>query len=400
MNLQKKFLSDPVIKWVFNAANELNVEGYLIGGYVRDIIRGKRSNDRDFVFKDNVEYIAKKTAQKFNATFVVLKAGRTYRIVLKDKAILDFSGFISSIDKDLEERDFTINAIAWSPQRGIIDPFNGIKDIRNHYIRAVKMENLLQDPLRIIRAYRFAAELGFRIDNNTRKALALYSKYIHNVAHERITEEFFKLLNNSNAIKWIKECDKDVVLKEILYTNGLHKNLRLLSEFDGFIKKQLLTLKEKYLKEEINQGLQRLGLLRLFILLGDHMILNTRLRVSRKINNALKVFNKVKKIIKNKRLDTAMIYEIFTVSGEWIKEISFCLSFLKRKDIGFLVKMADRYLKIEKDALLNGHDIQKILGIWQGEKIGDILSSLKKMQFDGSLKTRSQAIDWCLRNFT
>jgi len=404
MNFQRKILSDPIIKWVFRTADKLNIEGYVVGGYVRDSILGKKSKDRDFVLKDSAEYIARKTAKRLNGTFVALKAERTYRVVLKDKATLDFSCLISSINNDLEQRDFTINSIAWSPQTGIIDPFDGIKDLKNLYIKAVKIENLLQDPLRIIRAYRFAAEFGFKIDNNTRKALRAYSDSIFKVAHERITEEFFKILNNINAIKWLEECNKDMVLKKILYIRGLHKNLRLLKEFDNFIKKQLLMSDRKEilrcLKEEISQGLNRLGLLRLSILLGDFNASSTSLRVSKKINNALKVFKKAKNILKDKDLDTETLYKIFTMSGECVKEISIYLSFLKDEDLRFLLKRAKEYLRIKKKVLLDGNDIQEILRIKPGRKVGIIMSVLKRKQFAGLLKTRSQAISWCRCNFT
>ena len=66
MDISKKILSDPINKWVFKTAQELNTEIFIVGGYVRDLLSGVKSNDKDFALKNNIEYIANKTAKKFN----------------------------------------------------------------------------------------------------------------------------------------------------------------------------------------------------------------------------------------------------------------------------------------------------------------------------------------------
>ncbi len=406
MDISKQILSDPINKWIFKTAQKLNTEIYIVGGYVRDLLRGAKSHDKDFVLKDNVENLAAKTAQKFKGTFIVLKRGQTYRVALKTKDELDFSCLKSSINNDLKERDFTINAVAWSPKAGIIDPFGGRDDLKKQMLRAVMIKNLLKDPLRIIRAYRIASEIGFKIETFTRKYLTIYSRHITKVARERITEEFFKIISNRNSIKYLNECYSDNVLIKIVQKNiikkidTLNQNMNLLNKFDLFLKK--ISRNKKifyYLDEEVSQKLNRLGLMRLSILFRNYSITNSRLRVSNNINNALKDIHNGIETSKSKISNTEL-YKIFNVSGERIIEIIFLLSFMRKKNIRKLFKRANEYLKIKNKILLNGDDIQKILGIEPGKKIGDILSALQEEKFKGAVKTKAEARKWLISNFT
>ncbi len=406
MNISRKILSDPINKWIFKTAGELNSEIYLVGGYVRDVLRGFKSNDKDFALKDNVEEIAERTSKKFNGTYIVLKPGQTCRVVLKTKDVLDFSYLNSAIYQDLKERDFTINAIAWSPLTGIIDPFEGRKDLKKRIIKVVLPENLSKDPLRILRAYRIAAETGFKIETNTRKYLKLYAKYISKVAHERITEEFFKILSNMNSIKYLNMCNEDKVLIKILQKkhqnkiNALNQNMKLLNNFDFFLKANLNDKKISHcLDEEISQKLNRLGLLRLYVMLQGLSIQRSFIRAGRVINIALIDIHNGMKALKNNIPDKEM-YKIFNATGERTFEIVFLYSFMKRKNIKDIFKRADEYLKIKNKILLNGNDIQRVLGIKQGKKVGDILAAIQEQRFKGAIKIKVQAVKWLISNFT
>jgi tRNA nucleotidyltransferase/poly(A) polymerase len=226
MDISKTILSDPVNQWAFYTSPG---EIFLVGGYIRDLLRNQISNDKDYVLKKFAEEISRKAAMKFHGTFVPLKRGQTYRTVIKGKGkkpqvALDFNILKSSINNDLKERDFTINAIAWAPQTGIIDPLNGQKDIKRGIIRSVRIKNLLKDPLRIIRAYRFSAELGFVIDRQTRKYLEQYGKKLIQVAPERITEEIFKIFNIQNSSRYLDKCYKDRVLGNVLFTKAKNRS--------------------------------------------------------------------------------------------------------------------------------------------------------------------------------
>jgi tRNA nucleotidyltransferase/poly(A) polymerase len=416
MDISKKILSDPINRWVFKSAQKLNTEAFLVGGYVRDLLRGVKSKDKDFVLENNVKDIAIETAKKFNGTFIVLKPQKTFRIVLKNKEIIDFSLFEHSIKDDLKRRDFTVNAIAWSPVTGIIDPFKGRYDLKKHIVKGIRIRNFIDDPLRIIRAYRIASELGFKIENHTRKYLKRYSRGLAKVASERITEEIFKLLSNERAIGYLNECYKDMILNKIFFPQGkkidsLSKNIKLLNRFDSFLKTQLGKINERkkiskpacpvgrFLKEEISQGLKRLGLIRLALLTKDISISHTRLRVSKTINKAVKDIHNAMEISTGKIPDREL-YKIFNASGERVYEMIFLYPFIKRKNIKDILRRVNEYTRIKNTILLNGNDIQRILKIKPGIKVGKILRALHEQQFKGLIKTKAEAESWLLSNFT
>jgi len=399
MKTSAAILSDPVNKWIFSTAG---TRVFLVGGYVRDMLRGIISKDKDFILHAGAENIARETACKFSGTFVTLKPEMTYRVVLKNKEILDFSNMQGSINEDLKRRDFTINAIAWSPVSGIMDLFGGREDINKHIIKAVRMKNLSDDPLRIIRAYRLAAGLNFKIEPDTRRNLKHYRNGLVKVASERITEEIFKILKNKNAVKCINECRKDKVLGKVFHSDGRLSNMKLLAGFDVYLKNASKKIKE-LLGGEISQGLDRAGLVRLALLLPDHdnAVEKTRLRVSRSIRKALGEIHSGYSAapVSRERIAKDILFKIFKASGGRVFEVCILLSLIKGYNRKTLLGRADEYLKIKNKVLLNGNDIQTILKIYHGRKIGEMLSAVQEAQFKGEIKTRAGAKKWLLQNF-
>ena len=171
-------------------------EGYLVGGMVRDFFLEKKSTDRDIAIK-GAENFAKNLAEKYDATFITLDSeNKIYRVVLKDKEnYLDISELRGErIEDDLLQRDFTINAIAYDLKtEKFIDVTGGIEDIKNKKLRAISEENFVEDPLRILRAYRFMATLGFELDGNLEQMLVKHKDLITKPAKERIQDEVMKL---------------------------------------------------------------------------------------------------------------------------------------------------------------------------------------------------------------
>ncbi|MBI5195623.1 MAG: CCA tRNA nucleotidyltransferase [Nitrospirae bacterium] len=399
MKISAAILSNSVNTWIFSTAGR---QVFLVGGYIRDLLRGIISKDKDFILHGSAENIARETAGKFSGTFVTLKPEMTYRVVLKNKEILDFSNLQGSINEDLKRRDFTVNAIAWSPVSGIIDPFGGREDINEHIIKAVRMKNLSDDPLRIIRAYRLAAELNFKIEPDTRRNLKHYRNGLAKVASERITEEIFKILKNKNAVKCLSECRKDKVLEKVFHADSRLSNMKLLAGFDVYLKNASKKIKE-LLSGEISQGLDRAGLIRLALLLPDHddTVEKTRLKVSRSIRKALGEIHCGYSAapVSRGRISKDILFKIFNASGGRVFEVCILLSLIKGYNRKTLLGRADEYLKIKNKVLLNGNDIQKILKIYRGRKIGGILSAVQKAQFKGEIKTRTETKKWLLHNF-
>ncbi len=177
-------------------------EGYLVGGSVRDALMGKSFVDRDVAIK-GAESFAKKLAEEFNATFIVLDPEyKIYRLVLEDKTnYLDISEIQGvNIEEDLSRRDFAMNAIAIDLSSGeIIDPYNGQKDIENKVIRHIKDSNFEEDPLRILRAFRFMSTTGFELSEDVKACIKNYKHLLFTPAKERINYELMKLFGGGKC---------------------------------------------------------------------------------------------------------------------------------------------------------------------------------------------------------
>ncbi len=193
-------------------------EGYLVGGMTRDFLLGKKSSDRDIAIK-YAESFAQKIAKILNATFIVLDAeNKIYRVVLKDKEnYLDISELRGeTIEDDLLKRDFTINAIAYDlAEDKFIDVTGGIEDIKKGILCAIKEENFIEDPLRILRAYRFMATTGFEPNSNLSGILHKYQNLIKEPASERVNYEIMKLFGGKYTSKTLLKMYDDGILEII-----------------------------------------------------------------------------------------------------------------------------------------------------------------------------------------
>ena len=169
-NIKKIILGNKINSKVFSLGREV----YIVGGYLRDALIGKEPRDIDYVVRGDIRQFAGLVYAALGltpakGTTVELKKEQMIRIVLKNGITLDFTELKSGIRDNLAERDFTMNAIAWSPGTDIIDPFNGVKDIAKHRIKAISIDNFRNDPLRLLRTYRFISELGWKTEPETRK---------------------------------------------------------------------------------------------------------------------------------------------------------------------------------------------------------------------------------------
>lgn len=171
MSCQKNL--DSLVKEVF-AINrqELPENAYLVGGAVRDALLNRQKDyiDLDFVVPEKAIEIAQTIAHHYKAGFVVLDAVRQIARVVFPQGTLDFAQQEGeSLEIDLKRRDFTVNALAYNLHtQEIFDPLGGLKDLGCQSLRMISRENLQDDPLRLLRAYRQAAQLDFEIEPHTR----------------------------------------------------------------------------------------------------------------------------------------------------------------------------------------------------------------------------------------
>lgn len=196
------------VKYIIDKLSDNGFEAFAVGGCVRDIILGRIPNDWDITTSarpEQVKEIFRRTIdtgiEHGTVTVMVDHEGfevTTYRVdgEYKDGRHPDSVEFTPDLREDLRRRDFTINAMAYNEEHGIVDEFGGIEDLENGIIRCVgeATERFNEDALRILRAVRFAAQLGFEIEENTSKAIIELAKNLEQISKERIYTELDKML--------------------------------------------------------------------------------------------------------------------------------------------------------------------------------------------------------------
>jgi tRNA nucleotidyltransferase (CCA-adding enzyme) len=208
---------------------------YLVGGCVRDALLEYSSPylDLDFVLPQQTVQTANAIACHYHAGFVVLDEERQIARVVFDGATADFALQVgATLLDDLHRRDFTINAIAYSPHtQTLVDPLGGQRDLEQRVLRMVSVENLADDPLRLLRAYRQAAQLDFSIDAETRLQLRRLAPLLSRVAPERIRTELSYLLSHTAGSQWLKTLWQDGLLQSS-FGGATDRGLDLIAEMD------------------------------------------------------------------------------------------------------------------------------------------------------------------------
>lgn len=204
------------VKSIFYVLNRNGYEAYIVGGAVRNSIIGLPVHDWDICTNALPEDVCKLFRRKGfrvvetglqHGTVTVMVNYRGYEVTTyrtdgkyTDSRHPDSVKFVGNIHEDLARRDFTMNAIAYNDDDGFIDPFNGLKDIKNKVIRCVgsHTDRFKEDPLRIMRAVRFAAQLGFHIENYTNIAMVQTNNGLSKISAERIQSELCKILTSDH----------------------------------------------------------------------------------------------------------------------------------------------------------------------------------------------------------
>ena len=199
------------VREILEALKEHGFEAYVVGGCVRDMLLGREPKDWDITtsaMPQEVKQIFHNTVDTGiqHGTVMVIRNAvgyevTTYRVdgEYKDGRHPQSVTFTRSLEEDLKRRDFTINAFAWG-EDGLIDMFDGVKDLKDGIIRCVgdPDERFNEDALRIMRAVRFSAQLGFEIEPRTKAMITKYAGRLADISMERIREEWEKTLMSMN----------------------------------------------------------------------------------------------------------------------------------------------------------------------------------------------------------
>ena len=251
---------------ILNKLNEYG-KGYIVGGAIRDILLGLKPKDVDFATNLSYEtlktlfneYAPKETGKSFgvlririnNIDYEIAKFRED--IYGKEKKV----SFVDNIRNDLARRDFTINAMAYNQKEGIIDLYNGQKDIENKVINFIgnAEERIIEDPLRVLRAFRFMSRLDFSLSENTIEAIKKQKDLLKNIPEEKITMEFSKLLlgdNVKNTLTLMKDTGVlELIIPEFKETYDFnqcnpHHNLDLFNHIINVVSKVPADLELRY----------------------------------------------------------------------------------------------------------------------------------------------------------
>ncbi|MEJ5244370.1 MAG: CCA tRNA nucleotidyltransferase [Bacteroidota bacterium] len=213
--MHKIKIKETIVKRISEYAEEFGVEVYTVGGYVRDVLLNRKRKDIDFTVVGDSIAFSKFVGEKLKREPIVFERFRTAMIPYRGYQ-LEFVGTrkeeylpnsrkpivsIGTLEDDLKRRDFTINALAANLSKErfgeVIDLFNGLYDLKNKILRTPldPFTTYSDDPLRMMRAARFAAQLEFQLHQSSVEAIIQMADRIKIISQERITDEFLKILS-------------------------------------------------------------------------------------------------------------------------------------------------------------------------------------------------------------
>lgn len=462
MNTNKfieKIKEDQIVKLLQKHAEDAEI--YLVGGTVRDFYLGEKNFDKDIVVdKKDAKKFAQDLAKSIDATFIELDdENKIYRLVLKDKKnYIDIASPPGkTIEEDLKRRDLTINSVALNLRTfEILDVTGGMTDLKAKKIRHISEQNFIDDPLRLLRVFRFQATLGFSLDKDLIQTIKKHAPEIAKPSVERVNYELLKMFSGKNSVKALKAMDRTGILKEVLpiadelkkVPPNLHHHLNLFMHSIETVK-QIQQIYEKSNKEVKNHlentdfgGATRLAHLKLAGFLHDigkpvtwtieeetgrhrfikHDDIGSKMGVNvlKQKKFSKKQIDYVSKMIKYH------IYPSHIVTNPEANEKSYMRFVRKMEDesidviilamadrlsargveitediveqnIGNLQALLDFYLNIKEDLkplpkLLSGEEIMQILKLQPSPKLGKIINSLKEAQLSGDVNTKEEAL--------
>lgn len=395
-------------RWPFELS-QLPQPAYLVGGAVRDGLVGRTVTDLDldFVLLQDAVKTARTLAQYYGAGFVLLDAERQIARVVFKNITVDFAQAEgNNLEQDLRRRDFTVNAIAFDPfTQTFIDPNQGQEDLQRRLIKMISPENLQDDPLRLLRGYRQAAQLGFEIEAETKAAIQALAPRLSQVAVERIRTELVYLLNTPNATNWIEKAWEVGLISP--WFRSANQQFQDLSQMDLAVT-QLGEIYPQF-SQELSQGLREslkisiLGIAKLSCLFNQNLTLAEaellELKFSKiELKSILAILKGLSQLypLKTRALSLREQYFLFQGLG-----ILFPAVIVRAMASGFsldhLSPLIHRYLNLHDpiaypQLLLTGNELMEALKLRPSPKIGELLLEIQLGQIEGKITTIEEAI--------
>ncbi len=382
---------------------------YVVGGAVRDSLLGRvrAELDLDVTIAADAVAVARRLANEYQAGFVLLDAERQIARVVFPGLTVDIAQQDGDISQDLARRDYTLNAIAYDIQTGMtIDPLNGTQDIHNRTIRMVSTENLIDDPLRLLRAYRQGAQLDFTIEPETQATICALAPRLTQVAAERVLAELRYLLQTPHSSRWLTAVVADRVLASWLEVAVKEDYGARLQQID----RAIVTIAQAYpaLARELHQPLRetiplsRAAIAKLTVLLSPELPIATD-QMLRLTLSAIEI----------KAVTTAITYLPQLLSAAmsvtelyfWFQAVAtnFSLLVLLAVAAGMkieqLAEPIDRYLDphdlvAHPLPLVNGRDLMQALQLPPSPAIGKLLTAIHLARITGEIATTTAAIEF------
>ena len=393
---------------------------FLVGGALRDHLAGRPVADFDFALAASGEALPWIFARRIGGSCFWLDQGRGQcRIVLKhgpDILTFDFAPLCgASIEEDLASRDFTVNAMAvdFSTTDLLIDPLSGLSDLHSRTLRSCSPSAFTADPLRLLRAFRLAAALGFEIEAQTRSVIGDHAGLITLVAPERIRDELFKILNGPDAEYSFTELQAAGLLSP-LFPKGKDFNRGI--AFLGRIGSILANLEEGlpehgpllsgYLNEQLEGGVTIRSMLKFASFLkgagGEEAAIDSsKIRLGRKALGMLQYLlegldEQVAWLGSNPGIRS--MYRFFNDKQSGPEAVGFALAHYGLPD-----RVGRRLLYFyftgyrDQEELLSGQEIMKAFNVAEGEEVGRAIAVLRAAERTGTVATKAEALDFLRR---
>lgn len=389
------------VQYILEKFNSNGFEAFIVGGCVRDSLLNKKPQDYDITtnaFPEKIEELFDKTIPtgiKHGTVTVLIDKNpyevTTYRVdgeYLNNRKPKDVK-FVSNIEEDLSRRDFTINAMAYSPYLGFKDCFNGKEDLKNKLIRCVgdPDKRFSEDALRMLRAIRFSCQLNFKIEKLTAESIRKNFKLIKNISMERIQSEFTKIILSNDPDRGL------MLLRKLGFSDFLieeFKSLKLINCYDvyddihdtyGLInslpKKLHVRLAGLFYKVFNSENAVEKCRTILKKLKYDNNTINDTCNLVENINNiSCNMTRKKLKLLINS-VGTENIFDLLDLQKSYLSYMdeydTECIDILKNRVSDILASKEPLFIK---DLAITGNDLITELNFKPGKNIGVILNFL------------------------